>query len=37
VVFVQGTALLAPAFDPVKRVLVGDARPLVEQISLADE
>jgi serine/threonine protein kinase len=34
VVFVQGTALLAQAFDPVKRVLVGDARPLVEQISL---
>jgi eukaryotic-like serine/threonine-protein kinase len=34
VLFVKGTALMAQAFEPVKRVLVGDARPLVEQISI---
>ena len=34
VVFVKGSALMAQAFDPDKRVLVGDAGPLVEQFRL---
>jgi Tol biopolymer transport system component len=33
-VFVKGTALMAQPFDPATRVLSGDARPVVEQITL---